>query len=173
VRCCSVGEDGLSNEELSHCNWLLTIPMQQHADVRHASMNLGQAVAVCLYELARKPAVPAANGEAAGNGERIQSPAPADAATLERLTALLTEVLEKTGYPRVTRAKATRQRCAGCCCGWAWMPRTRSSGRAFCGRCCGSWVRGLSDSTGPRSIPLRRRQMTATAAGGGATWRRS
>ena len=91
---------GLSNEELSHCNWLLTIPMQQHADVRHASMNLGQAVAVCLYELARKPAVPAANGEAAGNGERIQSPAPADAATLERLTALLTEVLEKTGYPR-------------------------------------------------------------------------
>jgi tRNA/rRNA methyltransferase len=88
---------GLSNEELSHCNWLLTIPMQQHADVRHASMNLGQAVAVCLYELARKPA---ANGNAAGNGASIQSPTPADAATLERLTALLTEVLEKTGYPR-------------------------------------------------------------------------
>ena len=91
---------GLSNEELSHCNWLLTIPMQQHADVRHASMNLGQAVAVCLYELARKPAEPAANGEAGGSGASIQSPAPADAATLERLTALLTEVLEKTGYPR-------------------------------------------------------------------------
>jgi tRNA/rRNA methyltransferase len=91
---------GLSNEELSHCNWLLTIPMQQHADVRHASMNLGQAVAVCLYELARKPSEPAANGEAGGSGASIQSPTPADAATLERLTALLTEVLEKTGYPR-------------------------------------------------------------------------
>jgi tRNA/rRNA methyltransferase len=91
---------GLSNEELSHCNWLLTIPMQQHADVRHASMNLGQAVAVCLYELARKPSESAADADAAGSGARIQSPAPADAATLERLTALLTEVLEKTGYPR-------------------------------------------------------------------------
>ena len=44
---------GLSNDELSHCNWLLTIPMQQHEDLRHPSMNLGQAVAVCLYELVR------------------------------------------------------------------------------------------------------------------------
>ena len=91
---------GLSNEELSYCNWLLTIPMQQHADVRHASMNLGQAVAVCLYELARKPAESAADGDAGDSGARSQSPAPADAATVERLTALLTEVLEKTGYPR-------------------------------------------------------------------------
>src|SRR5208283_5325843 len=37
---------GLSNDELSHCNFLLTIPMQPYAAVRHASMNLGQAVAV-------------------------------------------------------------------------------------------------------------------------------
>src|ERR1700761_9063907 len=33
---------GLSNEELSHCNWLMTIPMEEHAEVRHPSMNLGQ-----------------------------------------------------------------------------------------------------------------------------------
>ena len=45
---------GLSNEELSHCHWLLTIPMEQHQEIRHPSMNLGQAVAVCLYELIRK-----------------------------------------------------------------------------------------------------------------------
>jgi len=45
---------GLSNEELSHCNWLLTIPMQQYEDARHPSMNLGQAAAVCLYELVRQ-----------------------------------------------------------------------------------------------------------------------
>ena len=44
---------GLSNEELSHCHWLLTIPMQRYEGVRHPSMNLGQAVAVCLYELVR------------------------------------------------------------------------------------------------------------------------
>ncbi len=82
---------GLSNEELSHCNWLVTIPMQQYADVRHASMNLGQAVAVCLYELVRSEL---ATEMVTNSGE------PADAATLERLTLLLTEVLETTEYPR-------------------------------------------------------------------------
>ena len=45
---------GLSNDELSHCNFLLTIPMFQHSEARHLSMNLGQAVAVCLYELIRE-----------------------------------------------------------------------------------------------------------------------
>jgi tRNA/rRNA methyltransferase len=39
---------GLSNEDLSHCHWLLRIPTRED----HRSMNLGQAVAVCLYELA-------------------------------------------------------------------------------------------------------------------------
>src|SRR2546430_15232756 len=37
---------GLSNEDLSHCHWLLRIPTREE----HRSMNLGQAVAVCLYE---------------------------------------------------------------------------------------------------------------------------
>src|SRR5271154_2380556 len=40
---------GLSNEDLSHCHWLLRIPTR----AEHRSMNLGQAVAVCLYELVR------------------------------------------------------------------------------------------------------------------------
>ena len=80
---------GLSNEELSHCNWLLTIPMQEHAGVRHASMNLGQAVAVCLYEVARSEAASATD-----------SPELAPAGDLERLAALLTELLERTEYPR-------------------------------------------------------------------------
>jgi len=81
---------GLSNDELSHCHWLLTIPMQQHEDVRHPSMNLGQAVAVCLYELVRQAGVHVATGV----------PATAEAGEVERLTALLTEVLEETGYTR-------------------------------------------------------------------------
>src|ERR1700690_1014760 len=38
---------GLSNESLSHCHWLLRIPTRGE----HRSMNLGQAVAVCLYEI--------------------------------------------------------------------------------------------------------------------------
>ena len=81
---------GLSNDELSHCDWLLTIPMRQHEEVRHPSMNLGQAVAVCLDELVRQTGEPVATG----------APARAEAAEVERLTILMTEMLEKTGYTR-------------------------------------------------------------------------
>ncbi len=81
---------GLSNEELSHCNWLLTIPMHQTAGMRHASMNLGQAVAVCLYELVRS--IEALAPQDAGQG--------AAAADLERLTQLLIDVMAKSGYNR-------------------------------------------------------------------------
>ena len=81
---------GLSNEELSHCHWLLTIPMEEQKEIRHPSMNLGQAVAVCLYELVRGQGVALAGvtGAAASSGE------------VERLMALLTEVLETTGYTK-------------------------------------------------------------------------
>lgn len=81
---------GLSNDELSHCSALLTIPMQQHDDLRHPSMNLGQAVAVCLWELVRQPGAPAI----------ATTPTPASAAVLERLTTLMIDVLERTGYRR-------------------------------------------------------------------------
>jgi TrmH family RNA methyltransferase len=81
---------GLSNEELSHCHWLLTIPMEQHEEVRHPSMNLGQAVAVCLYELVRKPGVATGGDVLAG----------AESGEVERLRALLTEVMEETGYTK-------------------------------------------------------------------------
>jgi TrmH family RNA methyltransferase len=81
---------GLSNEELSHCHWLLTIPMQQHEDVRHPSMNLGQAVAVCLYELVRQR----------GAAAETSAPTAAMAGEVERMTMLLTEVLEQTGYTK-------------------------------------------------------------------------
>jgi TrmH family RNA methyltransferase len=82
---------GLSNEELSHCHWLLTIPMEEHEGVRHPSMNLGQAVAVCLYELVREREL----GSVGGGGF-----AGAAAGEVERLTALLGEVLEATGYTK-------------------------------------------------------------------------
>jgi TrmH family RNA methyltransferase len=84
---------GLSNDELSHCHWLLTIPMEQYEQVRHPSMNLGQAVAVCLYELVRSvgmATVPVSRGDLA----------LAEAGEVERMTALLTELLEETGYAK-------------------------------------------------------------------------
>lgn len=83
---------GMSNDELSHCHGLVTIPMAEHAETRHPSMNLGQAAAVCLYELVRDAAVASLPGP--GNAEA------ASAAALERLRALVAEVLEASGYAR-------------------------------------------------------------------------
>jgi tRNA/rRNA methyltransferase len=84
---------GLSNEELSHCNWLLTVPMHTHEGSRHLSMNLGQAVAVCLYELVRTQSASPAQSSTAESQ-------PAIAGQLERVTALMNELLEVTGYAR-------------------------------------------------------------------------
>jgi tRNA/rRNA methyltransferase len=41
---------GLTREDLSYCHLLVEIP----TDTKQPSMNLGQAVAVCLYELAER-----------------------------------------------------------------------------------------------------------------------
>ena len=84
---------GLSNEELSHCHWLTTIPMHPHEGVRHASMNLGQAAAVCLYQIVRR----AGDAEVVGAG---REPRAATGEETERLTALLRDVLEEAGYMR-------------------------------------------------------------------------
>jgi tRNA/rRNA methyltransferase len=78
---------GLSAEEMSHCHRLLTIPMHRGG----VSMNLGQAVAVCLYELARDGAAPRTLPEEAR---------PATAAELARFEALLREVLVSSEYDR-------------------------------------------------------------------------
>jgi TrmH family RNA methyltransferase len=76
---------GLSNDDLSHCHWLMRIPTREE----HGSMNLGQAVAVCLYEIIRQPA--------AVRSEVEPKPA-ADTESLERLTLRLEEVLAESGY---------------------------------------------------------------------------
>ncbi len=83
---------GLSNQDLSYCDWLLRIPTRE----THVSMNLGQAVAICLYELVRdrKKVLPV---------EKVRS---ATAAERERTTATLLEILHASGYvnPRTTTA---------------------------------------------------------------------
>jgi TrmH family RNA methyltransferase len=87
---------GLSNDALSHCHWLMTIPMHQTNGLRHASMNLGQAAAVCLYELIRDP-----------NATLAAKPQPsAAAADLERLTTLWAEALAIIGYAKRRPASA-------------------------------------------------------------------
>src|SRR5260370_432149 len=89
---------GLSNEDLSHCDWLLRIPTREE----HRSMNLGQAVGICLYELARNAqAVP-----------KPQKHSAANAADLKRLTALVLAALRSRGSfkagPRAPPMRHTR-----------------------------------------------------------------
>ena len=79
---------GLSNEDLSHCHWLLRIPTR----AEHRSMNLGQAVAVCLYELVR-------DAKAASKfRQALEKATPAAAGEVERFTAVLSEALRSSGF---------------------------------------------------------------------------
>ena len=90
---------GLSNEDFSHCHWLLRIPTRDE----HSSMNLGQAVAVCLYELAR--------GLDESNISQSQKPRRqqrASAAEVERIAALLLETLHASGYLKPNATPATQ-----------------------------------------------------------------
>lgn len=96
---------GLSNEDFSHCHWLLRIPTREE----HGSMNLGQAVAVCLYELAcsRRTSFPR------GRKLERETAKPATSVELERLTTLLLESLKESGYldrePSVTADDKVRR----------------------------------------------------------------
>jgi len=94
---------GLSNQELSHCHWVMRIPTREG----HGSMNLGQAVAVCLYELVRgRNAVPGKT--ALGKNDK----ATAASREVERLTQVLLEVLRVSGYvnPRAVAAEEKLRR---------------------------------------------------------------
>lgn len=81
---------GLGNDDFSLCSALLNIPT---SDVQE-SMNLGQAVAVCLYELVRNPSsAPLPLSEMLLPGH-----SPATSADRERLTQSLHRILGKCGY---------------------------------------------------------------------------
>lgn len=85
---------GLSNEDLSHCHWLLRIPTREE----HGSMNLGQAVAICLYELRR-------NG--AASKERFEPAPQGSSEEYERFTQLLLDLLNRSGYVNARTANST------------------------------------------------------------------
>ena len=87
---------GLSNRDLSHCHWLLRIPTREE----HGSMNLGQAVAVCLYELVRET-------RAARVAEKVQL---ARAGEVERITAALLEALHASGYVKPGTTASTQEK---------------------------------------------------------------
>jgi tRNA/rRNA methyltransferase len=83
---------GLANNDVSHCHWLLHIPTRP----AHDSMNLAQAVAVCLYELTRQPS-------AARHWPEAAELAPGE--EVERFTVLLEELLQHSGYTDYGKAK--------------------------------------------------------------------
>jgi TrmH family RNA methyltransferase len=85
---------GLSNEDMSYCHWLLRIPTREE----HGSMNLGQAVAICLYELRR---------DASAVEKRFDAPRPVTDENLERMTVLVLELLERSGYVNERTSKST------------------------------------------------------------------
>ena len=89
---------GLTNEQLSHCSALLTIPLFAPAG-RHLSMNLGQAVAVCLYELSRE-------GFDGARELPLFQEASATSEDRERLTSLLLQAMQACDYTRRFPANA-------------------------------------------------------------------
>ncbi len=64
-------KSGLTNDDLSHCDWVLSIPTSEDCP----SMNLGQAVAVCCYEISRhlaaEPSLRHSEGVSVGVRNRI------------------------------------------------------------------------------------------------------
>ena len=77
---------GLTRDDLSFCNVLVEIP----TDPRQPSMNLGQAAAVCLYELACRTTQPT-------RSTRTESLA-ADSGQLDRLASLIEETMAAADY---------------------------------------------------------------------------
>src|SRR5437762_7844383 len=90
---------GLGNDDISHCHWLMRIPTVDPS----RSMNLGQAVAVCLYEIARTPAKPIPP-------KKVK---PATADQIERITQMLLEASRRSGYMNAVVAGLTENKVRG------------------------------------------------------------
>jgi TrmH family RNA methyltransferase len=75
---------GLTTADFTYCDWLLHVPTMED----HVSMNLGQAVAVCLYEIARTV-----------DSEKPAEETPrATAGEVELVTSILLDTLRVSGY---------------------------------------------------------------------------
>jgi TrmH family RNA methyltransferase len=77
---------GLTIDDLSWCHALIVIETCE----AQPSMNLGQAVAVCLYEISR-------NSDT-GNKSHLREPAQPDSGQLDRLAGLIEETMEAVNY---------------------------------------------------------------------------
>ncbi|MGB6690120.1 MAG: RNA methyltransferase, partial [Terracidiphilus sp.] len=96
---------GLTRDDLAYCHFLVEIPTEPS----QPSMNLGQAVAVCLYELSRQadpsgpnlPAPPEQPIPESGD----PGPATAPSGSLDLLAGVIEETMAASGYsPPAMRA---------------------------------------------------------------------
>jgi TrmH family RNA methyltransferase len=90
---------GLTRDDLSYCHLLVEIP----TDAKQPSMNLGQAVAVCLYELAVRAFT--AEGQAAGTAMRERAGA---SGRLELLAGVVEQAMVAADYSPVAMQEANR-----------------------------------------------------------------
>ena len=96
---------GLTRDELGLCHLLVEIPTQ----AGQPSMNLGQAVAVCLYELAvrgSKAVSGAGPMPAADDGQGDEG--PASMRDLDRLAGVVAEAMRAAHYSPAAMARANR-----------------------------------------------------------------
>ncbi len=97
---------GLTREDLSYCHILVEIPTDPH----QPSMNLGQAAAVCLYELATR-VEPSSRSTFPGTETQqpptAQKPAPTSG-NLDILAGLIEEVMVAAKYSPPTMQEANR-----------------------------------------------------------------
>jgi TrmH family RNA methyltransferase len=85
---------GLSNHDLSYCHWLIRVPTV----ASNPSMNLGQAVSLCLYELAK-----------GAKARKIRTEASAGSTDLDRVTDSLMKALRVSGYLPATTAESEQK----------------------------------------------------------------
>jgi tRNA/rRNA methyltransferase len=96
---------GLTRQDLSYCHILAEIP----TDARQPSMNLGQAVAVCLYELAVRPSAPATNA-AQGIAKKFPDEAGVHPVSgdLDLLAGVIGQVMRAADYSPANMQEANR-----------------------------------------------------------------
>ena len=115
----------MSNDDLSHCHWLMRIPTVDQS----RSMNLGQAVAVCLYEIARSSAT----------RREPKKFKPATMGEIEQITQMLLEAGRRSGYINpVVAASSEDEGAAHGAAAAHHAPATSRCGSGFCARFCGS-----------------------------------
>jgi TrmH family RNA methyltransferase len=103
---------GLTVEDLAHCHLLVEIP----TDPRQPSMNLGQAVAVCLYEIASRAGQPIGNSTQPPDQAptpddlraNLRAPTypPATSSELDRLARIVEETMLAANYSPAAMRKA-------------------------------------------------------------------